>query len=65
MKYLANYFLVPRSKVQGPRLTEEVAEFIEKDMEYFNLEHMENYISEFHRDISAMICQGESSQRRF
>eukprot|EP00984_Skeletonema_dohrnii_P001700 scaffold556_cov117-Skeletonema_dohrnii-CCMP3373.AAC.3 len=45
MKYLANYFLVPR-------LTEAVAEFIEKDMECHNLEHMENYISEFHRDIS-------------
>eukprot|EP00984_Skeletonema_dohrnii_P029546 scaffold20284_cov126-Skeletonema_dohrnii-CCMP3373.AAC.3 len=44
MKYLANYFLVPR-------LTEAVAEFIEKDMEYHNLEHMEKYISEFHRDI--------------
>jgi hypothetical protein len=45
MKYLANYFIVPR-------LTEEVAEFIEKDMEYFNLEHMVNYVSEFNRDIS-------------
>ena len=45
MKHLANYFLVPR-------LTEAVAEFIEKDMEDYNLEHMENYISEFHRDIS-------------
>jgi hypothetical protein len=45
MIYLANYFLVPR-------LTEEVAEFIEKDTEYFNLEHMENYVSEFNRDIS-------------
>ncbi len=45
MGYLANYFLVHR-------LTEAVAEFIEKDMEYFNLDHMEKYISYFHRDIS-------------
>ncbi len=45
MRYLANYFLVPR-------LTEAVAEFIEKDMEFFNPDHMEKYISEFHRDIS-------------
>jgi len=45
MKYLANYFLVPR-------LTEAVAEFIENDMEFLNLDHMEKYISEFHRDIS-------------
>lgn len=45
MRYFANYFLVPR-------LTEAVAEFIEKDMEYFNLDHMENYIFEFHLDIS-------------
>eukprot|EP00985_Skeletonema_marinoi_P009679 scaffold4506_cov82-Skeletonema_marinoi.AAC.4 len=48
MKHLANYFLVPR-------LTEAVAEFIEKEMEYYNLEHMENYISEFHRDISELL----------
>ena len=46
MKYLADYFLVPR-------LTEAVAEFIEKDMEYFNPDHMEKYISEFQRDISS------------
>ena len=46
MKYLADYFLVPR-------LTEAVAEFIEKDMECFNPDHMEKYISEFQRDISS------------
>ncbi|KAL7490996.1 hypothetical protein ACHAWT_000484 [Skeletonema menzelii] len=45
MKYLADYFLVPR-------LTEAVAEFIEEDMKYFDLDHMEKYISVFHRDIS-------------
>ena len=47
MKYLADYFLVPR-------LTEDVAQFIERDMEKnFNKFHMEKYISEFHRDISS------------
>ena len=44
MKYLADYFLVPR-------LTEAVAEFIEEDMECFNADHMEKYISVFHRDV--------------
>ena len=46
MKYLADYFLVPR-------LTEAVAEFVEEDMKYFNPDHMEKYISEFNRDISS------------
>ena len=46
MKYLADYFLVPR-------LTETVANFIEDDMKYFNSDHMVKYISEFHRDISS------------
>ena len=44
MKYLADYFLVPR-------LTEAVAEFVEEDMKYFNPDHMEKYISVFHRDV--------------
>lgn len=46
MKYLADYFLVPR-------LTEAVANFIEDDMKYFNSDHMVKYISEFHRDIGS------------
>ncbi|KAL7527427.1 hypothetical protein ACHAWF_002170 [Thalassiosira exigua] len=45
MKYLADYFLVSR-------LTRDVADFIEKDMDNGNLEHIEDYVREFHRNIS-------------
>ncbi|KAL7450821.1 hypothetical protein ACHAWC_002672 [Mediolabrus comicus] len=45
MRYLANYFLLPR-------LTEEVGDFIEKDMKNYDLEHIADYVSEFNRDIS-------------
>jgi hypothetical protein len=45
MRYLANYFLVPR-------LTEEVGDFIEKDMKNYDLERIADYVSEFNRDIS-------------
>ena len=45
MRYLANYFLLPR-------LTEEVGDFIEKDMKNYDLEHIADYISEFNRDVS-------------
>jgi len=45
MRYLANYFLLPR-------LTEEVGDFIEADMKNYDLEHIADYISEFNRDVS-------------
>jgi hypothetical protein len=45
MRYLANYFLVPR-------LTEEVGDFIEEDMKNYNHERIADYVSEFNRDIT-------------
>lgn len=45
MRYLANYFLVPR-------LTEEVGDFIEEDLKTYDLERIADYVSEFNRDIS-------------
>ena len=45
MRYLANYFLLPR-------LTEEVGDFIEEDMKSYDLERIADYVSEFTRDIS-------------
>ena len=45
MRYLANYFLVPR-------LTEEVGDFIEEDLKSYELKCIADYISEFNRDIS-------------
>ena len=44
MRFLANYFLLPR-------LTEEVGDFIEEDLKNYDLEHIADYISQLNRDI--------------